>query len=156
MDLRSFAQAERLKLRKDEDGSLIVPGKKGHLWEYGDCFLAVTLLELTPRKWSHRRKLCLEAGMHLHQDGDFEGTCLFDPSDPTQVEVAIRVAEIKRRRIPSTAQLEVLARAREASPIMRRSPSSGFKARARPGRGLNEERGTSAVSFSGEGSSEAV
>ncbi len=100
--LRTFAEAHRLRTRRDEDNTLMIPGKVGHIWEFDEDLLAVTLLNLTNGKWSGekrgRRKPCCDVGMKLHQDGDCEGTLLFDPEDAEQVELALRVAEVKRRR----------------------------------------------------------
>jgi hypothetical protein len=108
MDLRTFAEKHRLRVRRDEDNCQIIPGKDGHIWDYGDGLFGVTLLELTPMKWGYRRNACLRAGMELHQDGDSEGTCLFDPTDSEQVRVALKVAQVKRKRRVSPEQLERL------------------------------------------------
>jgi len=156
MSLRAFAENNRLKVRRDEDNTRIIPGKHGHIWDHGDDLFGVTLLDLTPRKWTHRKKLCLEAGMELQQDGDFEGTLLFDPTDVDQVRVALRVAGVKKRRTMSPAQLEVLARARKASPIMRRGLSSDFSPQEQEGRVFDGGSDSSTVSFSEREGSEAA
>jgi hypothetical protein len=108
MDVGAFAESQRLKVRRDEDGTQIIPGKAGHVWAYGAGRLAVTLLELTPRTWGHRKRACLAVGMDLHQDGDYEGTLLFDPTDAEQVQVALKAAHVKRRRRVSTKTKERL------------------------------------------------
>ena len=124
MSARSFAEPHRLRVRRDDDGAAIIPGKYGHLWEFDDNTLALTLLDLTPKKWGNRRRACLGAGMEIHQDGEDEGTLLFDPADDDQLALAVKVCGIKRRRILSEAQLAVLAKARESSPLMyRRAPT---------------------------------
>jgi hypothetical protein len=109
--LRTFAANHRLKVRSHEDGTLIIPGKVGHIWEFDEDFLAVTLLNLTKRKWGGDKKRrreegprkgrkheCCRVGMELLRDGDCEGTLLFYPEDAEQVKVALKVAEVKRTR----------------------------------------------------------
>lgn len=74
--------------------------------------------------------------MALLQDGDEEGTLLFDPADRAQVRVAIKAVGAKRKRVLSPAQREALAKARARSPLMRSGPSSVRNDRGRPrGRG---------------------
>ena len=116
--LPELAEAHRLKVRRDDDGQRIIPGRYGHLWEFDHGMLAVTLLDLTPRQWTHRKRACIAAGMELHQDGEDEGTLIFDPGDAAHLAMAVKVAGIKKRRIMSEAQLAVLTRARESSPLM--------------------------------------
>lgn len=82
MDLKELAEANRLRTRRDEDGSSIIPGKDGHIYSHGTNRFGVVVFEQTPRKWGFRKRACLDAGMELFQDGDYEGTCLFDPADP--------------------------------------------------------------------------
>ena len=121
-----FAEANRLKIKEDECHDQVIPGRLGDIWEYGPGSMAVAIYEdlpdreITKRKWTHCKKACLGVGMTLVQDGDREGTLLFDPGNAEQVAVAIKVLGIKKRRIMSPAQTEALARARESSPIMRR------------------------------------
>jgi hypothetical protein len=106
--LRVFAKGHRLKFKCHEDNTLIISGKVGHIWEFDEERLAVTLLDLSPNMWSYRRKACLNAGMELGQDGDGEGTLLFDPDDAEQVEAALKVAEVKKTRWMSPEHRERL------------------------------------------------
>jgi len=119
MELKVFAEAERLKIRRDEDYTQFIPGKDGGRWKYGDGRLAVSLLELTPSKWGFRRNACLRAGMTILQYGDDEGTLLFDPSKPAQVE---KVGRIHRKRRVSPEQVEHL-RAMSARNRIRKNSS---------------------------------
>lgn len=98
MDIRAFAKRERLKTRRDEVNEEIIPGRGwklqahrigeeavltsrgSHIYEHGDGRLAATFLKGTPRTWGFRKRRGLAVGMELHQDGDEEGTLLFDPS----------------------------------------------------------------------------
>jgi hypothetical protein len=133
MTLQAFAEDHRLTVRRDEANDRIIPGKHGHIWERGERF-AVTLLDLTPRKWNHRKRLCLEEGMELDQDGDFEGTLLFDPTNADQAEAAIGVAKIRKRKVPSEAQLRSLTEGRKPFPRLDRSRSGGLEGAKEPWR----------------------
>lgn len=124
MDIRAFANEYRLRTRRDEDGGRIVPGKHGKIDPYDIATLAVMILGSTPRKWGFARRAGEAAGMTVLQDGDAEGTLLFDPSNAEQARTAIKIAAAKRKRIMSPAQREVLAKARKASPLMRRTASN--------------------------------
>jgi len=127
--IREFAERHRLRVRHDEDRTWIIPGRYGHLWDDGDR-LAVTIFgeHATKTLWTYRRRACLAAGMELVQDGDAEGTLMFDPSNAEQAQAAIRAAGVKRRRTLSPAQREVamrgLALAREARNLPQESPVS--------------------------------
>jgi hypothetical protein len=123
--LQQLAEANWLRIKRDDCNDQVIPGKLGDVWE-DDERMAVTIYEdlpdreITKRKWTYCKRACLGVGMTLEQDGDREGTLLFDPGNAEQVETAIRAARIKKKRIMSPAQTEVLARARESSPIMRK------------------------------------
>ena len=101
MTLGEFAERQRLRIRRDEDGSYHIPGRAGQLFEYDGQRLAVMYLDGTPRAWGNRKRACLAVGMELHQDGDAEGTLLFDPENDAQAELGIQVAGVGRRRVLS-------------------------------------------------------
>jgi hypothetical protein len=136
--LRDFAERHRLRVRRCDDGTADVPGRDGALYRYDRARLAVLYLDGTPRAWGHRRRACIAAGMELVQDGDAEGALLFDPSNDAQAGLAIKVARVKRRRVPSEAQLAVLARAREASPLVRTGLPSAQNRDGAAGRGSGQ------------------
>lgn len=48
-------------------------------------------------KWNNRRKACEAAGMQVIQDGDTEGTLLFDSEDKAQAKTAIRMVSAYRK-----------------------------------------------------------
>lgn len=101
MTTTDFADKYRLKVRRDADGTEIIPGRPGssHIYEYGEDELRVMFLPYKsihdparPRLW---HSLCREAialGMVLRQNGDAEGCLSFDPSDQGQARLAIRIA----------------------------------------------------------------
>jgi len=160
MDMKAFGAAQRLRVRRDEDGSHIIGGRYGHIWDHGAGLLAVTLLDLTPRKWTHRKRLCLEVEMEIQQAGDFEGTCLFDPEDSEQVRVALRVAGVKKRRQLSPEHRdrlkEVGAMYRFSSRTGQERLSSDFNAREEDGGVSEGGNDPSAVLFSERQGSEAA
>lgn len=118
--LTRFASKHRLKTRVDVDETKIIPGRNGHVYEDSPARLGVLLMFRSPKPWGHRRRAGIAAGMELYQDGESEGSLLFDPAKPEQARVAISIAGIKKRRIMSAAQKEVLARAMNNSPIGKR------------------------------------
>jgi len=113
MTIRTFAEKHRLRTVTDSDGSHIIPGRSGQIYEHSSTRLGVTFdseRHTTREGWNNRRRQCVAAGMTLWQDGDYEGSLLFDPSDPRQTEMAIRVAGCRVKRNQSPAQLANLLR----------------------------------------------
>ena len=112
MNIQEIADFNRLKTRVDEDGAKIIPGKLGHIYEYDEDTLGVMVMPDPPRKqyWGHTKRTLAEAGFVIRQDGDGEGVGLFDPQNPGQLKLALRAARIRRRRIPSEKQMEVIRR----------------------------------------------
>src|SRR5262249_21393892 len=119
MTYNQFAAKYHLKLKLDpQDDTLIIPGKRGqsHLYEYGDNRIGVMILPDTPsaRAWRAARKAFKKVGMKIVQNGDYEGAATFDPENDAQVQVALKYARVRPRRVPSPAQLAALAKARSA------------------------------------------
>lgn len=108
--MRAFAERHRLRVRRDEAGEPVIPGRDGLIYEYGSGRLAVMVLDLTPRRWGHIRRQCVAGGMEVLQDGDAEGSLIFDPTDDVQALLAIRAAHIRRRRVVSEATRQRLRR----------------------------------------------
>ena len=106
----TLAEKHRLKVRRAEDGELLIPGRHGHLYEHEPGLMGLCLSvdpprkSFTPRKWGCCKRACLTSGMRLHQDGDDEGTLLFDPADVDQVQLALTTAGVKRKRALSREQ----------------------------------------------------
>jgi hypothetical protein len=102
--LIAFANKYRLKLKRDPcDGTYIIPGRHGQIYEYSDSELAVMFIllsdqEPSPRTWTSVRRKCVATGMTLRQDGDAEGALIFDPSDLPLAKLAIKIAGIRRVR----------------------------------------------------------
>lgn len=105
--LRSLAYRQRLKTRVDSDGTLIIPGKLGHIYQHDKQHLAVLVMPLHPRTryWSVTRRRLVRLGFKLTQNGDTEGAAVFNPGDSEQGRAAIKAAGIKRKRQLSPAQI---------------------------------------------------
>jgi hypothetical protein len=106
--LQSFCKNNRLKSRMDSDGTLIVPGKLGHIYEYDGHSLAVIVIPATPHKnyWTFTRKKLVSLGFKIVQNGDCEGAASFDPANPDHARAAIRAAGIPRKRWISPEQID--------------------------------------------------
>ena len=126
--IEGFAKQLRLKTRVDECGEQIVPGIQGQIYEYsldGSKFRVMFMPPKTaaepwgrwcPKRWGNFRRAGVTAGMTVLQNGDSEGCLGFDPTNKTQVKLAIKIAGVRaqRRVSPETAArlTEVLAVAR--------------------------------------------
>lgn len=104
--LRAFADQYRLKTSLDECRELIIPGRQGQIYEYSDTQLGVMFSpnDSHPRRWSYLRRRAIAAGLRVVQDGDSEGAFVFDPNDPEQVALALKIAKVIRRRQISEAR----------------------------------------------------
>lgn len=118
--LESFAERHRLRLQRDAYNRRIVVGRGDSLpAEHGNGRLSVLLMGSGVRWWTNRRRACVAASCRLEQDGDCEGSLSFDPANAEACRAAIAAAGCKRRRVPTVAQLEQLARMRATSPLGR-------------------------------------
>lgn len=118
MDIKEFAAKYRVRTRRDSCGEEIVMGHirstrvecVSHIYDHGDGkHFGVLLPFRTKAKWSIAKKKLIAAGFTIRQDGDTDGTALFDPEDREQVRVAFRVACIKPRRELTPERREALA-----------------------------------------------
>jgi hypothetical protein len=120
IDISTYASRYRLKLRRDIDGTDIILGRRGHIYEYDpEAGLLGVCLQFEPgmggaRAYGFARKRFLALGALCVQNGDFEGCLAFDPENEALSRAAIREASVKPRRLLSRAQTEVLRRARAA------------------------------------------
>jgi hypothetical protein len=113
LDIRKFADSNRLKTAVDSDGTTIIRGRTGQIYEHGDDRFGVIFSSATfktKEAWNTRRKQCEATGMELHQDGDYEGSLLFDPANKAQVKAAIKTSGVRPKRQLSAAQLEKMKR----------------------------------------------
>ncbi len=117
--LAGFPEQYRLRVKRDDCGEPIINGKFGHLYEHAAGLLGLVLEEprigkCKGRSLLIRGRMAFTGGFRLHQAGDVEAIFLFDLGNPLQEKLAIGLAGVKRRRVPSPAQLETLRRARQA------------------------------------------
>src|SRR5437899_11885884 len=90
----------------------MTPGKAGQLYEHSDEeFALMYILPATkparPRVWNRMRDLCAAAGMVLRQKGEAEGAIRFNPENGEQIQLAIKLAGVKRKRQMSEKQKAV-------------------------------------------------
>jgi hypothetical protein len=113
----AFAKRHKIHWRIDEDDfdgadgyfpAFIPSGRKAlgqtHIFDYGDgVHFGLMYLPRTfrPSRWEGVRKQCLAAGMTLHQNGDSEGSLLFDPDNDAQAKLAISIVKPRVKRILS-------------------------------------------------------
>jgi hypothetical protein len=88
---------------------LIVPGRLGHIYEHGIGRFGVYLSCATERRWSSAKRTLTAAGFAIRQNGDIEGTALFDPANEQQARLALDIARIRKRRIVTDAQRQAIA-----------------------------------------------
>jgi len=101
--IHTFARQHRLRTFRDTDGITVIRGQAGcHLYEYSDSELGLMVLsdakDAHPRRWARIGKKCLEAGMTLRQNGDYEGAFSFDPANRQQSRLAIKVTGARPKR----------------------------------------------------------
>jgi hypothetical protein len=122
--LRLFSERQKLKVLRDECGDGVIVGRKlrrwnarypapkyridkfvGHIYEYSPGVLGLVFMPRQPYKWKHLRRKLLAEGFVLHQNGDWEGTLLFNAGNDVQEALAIDAIGVRRRHPPSEAQL---------------------------------------------------
>jgi hypothetical protein len=130
MTIQGFAEQYRLKVKRDECGDQIIPGKHGHVYEHSAADLGVYLTFKSVRKYNFAAKTLRANGFIHRQDAETEGTFLFVPT-LAACRTVFKVAGIKKRRVLSEAQKRALEKASQASPLI-------------PGRGLRAPEGVQA------------
>ena len=124
-----FAKQHRLQIQRDPgDGTAIIPGRKGksHLFEYGEGLLGVAVMPdaRTSHCWNAARGAFAKAGMLVSQDGDQEGVATFDSENREQVRLALRYADVKRKRKVSEQERQRLTELGFKSPPVSVRPGS--------------------------------
>jgi hypothetical protein len=111
MTLEAFIKKNRLRRKRDDDDTTIVPGKNGHIFDYGDGRLGVLIMPkaIRPRIWNKARKAFEELGMTVTLDCDGEGIATFDPESEEQCQAAMKHAGVSPRRVATPSQLDALA-----------------------------------------------
>ena len=130
MDISAFSEKYRVRTKRDSCGDPIIPGNArpkdmpqrveyaSHIYENGDGRFGLCLLFETKIRWTYAKKSLEDAGFLIRQNGDTEGTALFDPDNWKQARLAIKLARIRNRKILSPEQRVIIAerlkRARES------------------------------------------
>lgn len=100
MNIHAFAKKYRLCVVRGEDGEPVIGGKLGHIYEHGGGLLGLLYMPNQSFLWARARGRLQAAGFTIWQDGDAEGSALFDPDNSAQVRLAVRVVRAKRRYRP--------------------------------------------------------
>lgn len=98
MTIKEFATKHKVHIKLDEVGDAVVIARNGEIYDYGKGRFGVMFMLDSVGKWNNRRKECEKAGMRCIQDGETEGTLLFDPEDRDQAKTAIRLVGARARR----------------------------------------------------------
>jgi len=99
--LEKFAEKFRLRMTKDDCGDPIVRGKFGDICEYGDeagHMLVTVLGGYTSFRWNRARTQLKAAGCQVHQNGETEGSIVFEPANDVQARLAIHHIQAFRKR----------------------------------------------------------
>lgn len=118
--VKSFAEIYRVRAKQDDCGELIIPGSlrcapgrleyASHIYDHGDSkSFGVLLTFQSKRAWNNAKRRLLAAGFTLGQDGDTEGTALFDPHSDLQAKLALKLARVRTIRTLSPQQRQRMA-----------------------------------------------
>jgi hypothetical protein len=124
-----FAQRYRLRPWRDSDGTIVICGRHGHLFEYDRDIMGLMVLPSArrPKYWGHVRRKLLACGFRIQQDGDCEGAASFNPHNAMHAMAAIKAAGIKRIREQSPAQKEAAKRGLQAAMAARNRSRAAAK-----------------------------
>jgi hypothetical protein len=61
------------------------------------------------RAWSSAKRTLTAAGFTIRQNGDMDGTALFDHADAQQARLALKIARIRKRRVLTPEQRQKMA-----------------------------------------------
>ena len=116
MHLNHFSRQHRLRVRRAKDGEAVINGRHGQIYFHSDGVFGALLMPNghRPRLWPGARRWLEAVGCTIWQNGDHEGSVLFDPANLKQCRLVLRVVGAKRKRIPSPAQLAALEKATSA------------------------------------------
>jgi hypothetical protein len=110
MSIQEFVKKYRLRTTFDDCKEVIIPCKRGQIYDAGGGRLAVLVEGVSARGWHTVRRMLQAAKFELRQNGDCEGTLEFDPEDPKQAKLAMKVMRARRKRQLSGAQKAELTR----------------------------------------------
>lgn len=102
--VRDFAARHSLSLtrvRLDDCGDVTLTGKRGDVYEHSanPLRLAVTILRCpSSLHWNKHHELLRTAGCVITQNGDMEGTAVFDPANEAQTQAVLEAIRPRRKR----------------------------------------------------------
>ena len=114
MTIKKFAEQYRLKIRCDECGDSIIPGRRGHLYFNGPelCLMVTNGTRVLRSRWEMLGgKLWMGDISDGVQDVKVTGIPL------ENARLAIRMVGCKPKRMMSEAQKAALAKAQKSSPL---------------------------------------
>ena len=114
MEIREWASMYQVKCSRDVCGDPVVPGRAYHIecchvYEDGNR-LGICLLFDHGKTWKTAKRKALAAGFTLKQDGDREGTLLFDADNESQSRLALKLCGIYARRRLNISQADRIRR----------------------------------------------
>jgi hypothetical protein len=98
LSIPRLAERWRLRVQRLEDGDPAIVGKYGHVHAHGDGRFGLLFMPGKVRLWAYAKRRLEAGGLLIWQDGDEEGSALFDPGNPAQARVALKVVGVRRRR----------------------------------------------------------
>lgn len=119
MNIKTFSDQFRLKIKVDECGDRIIPGSRGHLYFDGKelCLMVLDGRVSQSARWEALGATSLWLGTKTDLNGkpvqDVKVTGIPEKS----WKLAIKLAKVRIRKIMSESQLLHLADARDKSPI---------------------------------------
>ncbi len=135
--IEQFAETYRVRVKRDSCREPIIPGKlhakdmpasteyRSHVYEHSDGNFGVFLMYESKRRWGSAKRKLVAAGFEVRQDGDAEGTALFDPTNAVQARVALKLARIRlRSELPPEQRRTLLSRLAKARGLRNR-PEKG-------------------------------
>lgn len=135
MRIHEFAERHKVHISRDECGEIIIKGRKAkhcdadypklsfasesgiaQIYQHATSRFGVIFMpRRSSRLWNNARRRLLAAGFELHQDGDREGTLMFDPRDGKQATLALNTIGAKRKRqISESVRLRLAEQLRNA------------------------------------------
>jgi hypothetical protein len=130
MTIKEFAANYRVRTRRDSCDEEIIPGKprklvpedRCHIYDHADGkHFGVSLTFRTPRRWTAAKQRLSAAGFRLQQNGDTEGTLLFNPCNTDHAQAAIREAGVRTQKLLSeTVKAALAARLKRVRPAEER------------------------------------
>src|SRR5436190_23932115 len=101
MQLKEFAEKHSVRVKRSrEDETDNIVGKYGEIYEYSEDTFCVMVMPDTPRGglWVRSRKKFEALRMAITQNGEQEGSAVFDPADGKQAKAAIAAIHAKKMR----------------------------------------------------------